>query len=214
MATEVDLFIGITFEHGGYDFELAAGAVAHGILVEAEVEGEGFAAGGVFDERGVIDIAARDAVRVIGEEAVEIDLRDEPRSGSGGLAEAEGEFGVLCPVCGNHVGKVSDRVAAGEHGAERFCGAHAVLSFFKKNAQRRDFRVGDCGRVHEIAGELEVLPEDGLEEGIGDTQRIGEDRLGDGFTGGGRQGKFLDHPLAAFVAEIKEDAVAAGFAFV
>ena len=78
VAAEGEFFAGVGFEDAGDDFQLAAGARVHLVLVELEIERERVAAGRVFHQRRVIDIAAGDAAGVVGEELVEVDFGDEP----------------------------------------------------------------------------------------------------------------------------------------
>jgi hypothetical protein len=85
------------------------------------------------------------------------------------------------------------------------------LAFFEEDAEGGDFGVGDGGGVDEVAGEFEVLFEDGLEEGVCDAEGVCEDGAGDGCAGGWGEGEFFDGPFAVEAAEVEVDAVAAGF---
>ena len=131
--------------------------------------------------------------------------------GAGRLFHGEGELGALAAVGGFDVGEIADGVLALEHGAQRLGFAHAVFAFFEEDAEAGDLGVGNGGGIDEVAGELEILLEDGLEEGVGDAERVGHDGLGNGLAGRGRQGDFLDRPLAVLALEVEENPVAAGF---
>ncbi len=53
-----------------------------------------------------------------------------------------------------------------------------------------------------------------MQKGIGDFERIRPCGLGDGLSGSGREGHFLNQPLATVLAQIEEYAVAADLALV
>ena len=78
VSTEGDFFTGIGAKDKSDNFQLATGARIDLVFVEFEVEGEGVATLGIFDQGGVIDVATSDAVGVFGEELIKVDFGDEP----------------------------------------------------------------------------------------------------------------------------------------
>ena len=95
MATEGQLAIRVSLEDVGDDGELTLGAGGERFFVEAKEDDEGLAALGVGDEGGVVDVAACDSGRVVGEERVEVDLGDFPVVLGGGAQQVDSELGGL-----------------------------------------------------------------------------------------------------------------------
>ena len=95
MSTEGDFFTGIGAKDKSDNFQLATGARIDLVFVEFEVEGEGVATLGIFDQGGVIDVATSDAVGVFGEELIKVDFGDEPVGRGRRLAQGKGELSSL-----------------------------------------------------------------------------------------------------------------------
>ena len=108
MPAEGDFFAGVGQQDLGDDFQLAAGAGIDLVLIEFEIEGEGVAAMRVFDERGVVNVAAGHPLGVVGEELVEIDFRDDPVGGAGGWRRVRANWATWRSIRGLDVGEVAD----------------------------------------------------------------------------------------------------------